>query len=140
MRALDRKLVRDLRAIWAQGLAIALVLACGIAVLVLATGAEAVATANPGCILQIQHGLAAAGSPLKRPTDARDRTMGTETRLGHCTYLGESFALLDCPGSVEFAHEAASALAIARAVERHGAGFPPGKEPPYHDHHPQAEA
>ncbi|MFN7001395.1 MAG: GTP-binding protein, partial [Elioraea tepidiphila] len=57
--------------------------------------------------------LAAAGSPLKRPTDARDRTMGTETRLGHCTYLGESFALLDCPGSVEFAHEAASALAIA---------------------------
>lgn len=57
--------------------------------------------------------LAAAGSPLKRPTEARDRTMGTETRLGHCTYLGESFALLDCPGSVEFAHEAASALAIA---------------------------
>ncbi len=57
--------------------------------------------------------LAAAGSPLKRPTEARDRAMGTETRLGHCTYLGESFALLDCPGSVEFAYEAASALAIA---------------------------
>lgn len=57
--------------------------------------------------------LAAAGSALKRPTEARDRTMSTETRLGHCTYLGESFALLDCPGSVEFAYEAASALAIA---------------------------
>jgi elongation factor G len=57
--------------------------------------------------------LAAAGSVLKRPTEARDRTMGTETRLGHCTYLGESFALLDCPGSVEFAYEAASALAVA---------------------------
>lgn len=57
--------------------------------------------------------LAAAGSPLKRPTEARDRTMGTETRLGHCAYLGESFALLDCPGSVEFAYEAASAVAVA---------------------------
>ena len=57
--------------------------------------------------------LAAAGSALKRPTEARDRTMGTETRLAHCTYLGESFALLDCPGSVEFAYEAACALAIA---------------------------
>jgi putative ABC transport system permease protein len=40
MRALDRKLVRDLRALWAQSLAIALVLACGVAVLVLASGAE----------------------------------------------------------------------------------------------------
>lgn len=57
--------------------------------------------------------LAAAGSPLKRPTEARDRTMGTETRLGHCSFMGESFALLDCPGSVEFAYEAASALAVA---------------------------
>lgn len=57
--------------------------------------------------------LAAAGSALKRPTEARDRTMGTETRLGHCTFMGEPFALLDCPGSIEFNYEAASALAIA---------------------------
>ena len=32
---------------------------------VLATGAEAVVTANPGCILQIQAGLAARGAPLR---------------------------------------------------------------------------
>ncbi|MCB6176735.1 FtsX-like permease family protein [Rhodobacter sp. Har01] len=38
MRALDRKLLRDLRRIWAQSLAIALVLACGIMVLVMADG------------------------------------------------------------------------------------------------------
>ena len=37
MRALDRKLLRDLRRIWAQTLAIALVLGCGIMVLVAAT-------------------------------------------------------------------------------------------------------
>ncbi|MDP4033624.1 MAG: ABC transporter permease [Pseudorhodobacter sp.] len=40
MRALDRKLLRDLRRIWAQTLAIALVLGCGVMVLVLAQGAE----------------------------------------------------------------------------------------------------
>lgn len=33
-----------------------------------------------------------------------------------------------------------AALAIADAVERHGAAFPPGTEPPYHDRHHQAEA
>ncbi|MFN7001762.1 MAG: GTP-binding protein, partial [Elioraea tepidiphila] len=39
--------------------------------------------------------------------------MGTELRLGHCDFLGEPWALLDCPGSVEFAQEAAAALAVA---------------------------
>ncbi|MBC7478027.1 MAG: hypothetical protein H7317_08025 [Pseudorhodobacter sp.] len=38
MRALDRKLWRDLRRIWAQTLAIALVLGCGVMVLVLSSG------------------------------------------------------------------------------------------------------
>lgn len=40
MRAMDLKVLRDLRAIWAQGLAIALVLACGVMVLVLSTGTQ----------------------------------------------------------------------------------------------------
>ncbi|MBR0658903.1 hypothetical protein [Neoroseomonas oryzicola] len=35
---------------------------------------------------------------------------------------------------------AATALAIAEAVERHGAAFPAGAEPAYHDRHHQAEA
>ena len=46
----------------------------------------------------------AAGSPVKRPADPRNRPMTTELRLGHCTYLGDSWAIIDCPGSVEFAH------------------------------------
>jgi elongation factor G len=58
--------------------------------------------------------LAAAGAPPpRRAAESRSRTMGTETRLGHCTMQGETWALLDCPGSVEFAHETAAALAIA---------------------------
>lgn len=40
MRMLDRKLLRDLRQIWVQCLAIALVLGCGIMVLILSTGTQ----------------------------------------------------------------------------------------------------
>ncbi len=39
MRALDLKLVRDFRRLWTQALAVALVLACGVATLILAIGA-----------------------------------------------------------------------------------------------------
>jgi putative ABC transport system permease protein len=38
LRALDRNLVRDIRRLWAQSLAIALVMACGVATLVLSVG------------------------------------------------------------------------------------------------------
>jgi putative ABC transport system permease protein len=41
MRALDRKLLRDLRRLWAQVLAIAFVMAAGVATLILAMGAHA---------------------------------------------------------------------------------------------------
>ncbi len=40
MRALDKKLVRDIRRLWAQSLAIALVLACGVLAMVMMYGAE----------------------------------------------------------------------------------------------------
>lgn len=39
MRVLDRKLIRDIRRMWAQVIAIALVMACGVATIVLAIGA-----------------------------------------------------------------------------------------------------
>lgn len=58
--------------------------------------------------------LAAAGSPpQRRPGESRARAMGTETRIGHCDFMGDPWALLDCPGSVEFAQETAAALAVA---------------------------
>src|SRR5690242_12574149 len=57
--------------------------------------------------------MAAAGAPLRRPGDARNRTMSTEMRLGHCTYLGDPWAILDCPGSVEFTYEAACGIAAS---------------------------
>jgi putative ABC transport system permease protein len=38
MHAIDRKLIRDFRRLWAQALAIALVLACGVAILLTSLG------------------------------------------------------------------------------------------------------
>ena len=42
---------------------------------------------------------------MKRPADPRNRPTTTELRLGHCTYLGDAWSILDCPGSIEFAYE-----------------------------------
>ncbi len=52
--------------------------------------------------------LASAGAAPKRQGA---RAMSAELRLGHCTFMGEPWALVDCPGSVEFAYETAAALA-----------------------------
>jgi elongation factor G len=54
--------------------------------------------------------MAAAGTPLKRPGDIRKRVVSTELRLGHCSFLGDRWSILDCPGSVEFSYEMEAAL------------------------------
>jgi elongation factor G len=53
--------------------------------------------------------LAAAGSPPRR---GAERVAG-EPRLAHCSFMDEPWALIDCPGSVEFAYAAHAALAVA---------------------------
>ncbi|HVM22744.1 MAG TPA: elongation factor G [Sphingomicrobium sp.] len=45
--------------------------------------------------------------------EARQRGGSTELNLYHFDYLGDSFAILDCPGSIGFAADGARALAIA---------------------------
>jgi elongation factor G len=57
--------------------------------------------------------LEAAGTPLRHSGDVRPRVPGTETRLAHCSFLGDAWAVLDCPGSIEFGYETACALAVA---------------------------
>jgi len=42
--------------------------------------------------------------------EARDRGMGVEVNVATTTYLGDSFTVLDCPGSIEFMQEAYNAL------------------------------
>ena len=56
--------------------------------------------------------LTAADGPAQRHVDRRSRTTSTELQLCHCSFMGDDWALLDCPGSVELAHQAACALAV----------------------------
>jgi len=56
--------------------------------------------------------MAAAGAPVRRAGELRARAMTTEMTLGHCSYLGDPWSLLDCPGSIEFAAETAAALSV----------------------------
>jgi hypothetical protein len=56
--------------------------------------------------------MEASGTPVKRPADPRNRPATTEVRLGHCSYLGDAWSVLDCPGSIEFAYETSCALAM----------------------------
>jgi elongation factor G len=56
--------------------------------------------------------MESAGTPVKRPADPRNRPATTEVRLGHCSYLGDAWTVLDCPGSVEFSYETSCALAV----------------------------
>ena len=53
--------------------------------------------------------LATAGSPLRRGAER----IGSDVRLAHCSFMDEPWALIDCPGSVEFAHATEAALAVA---------------------------
>src|SRR5260370_37906612 len=57
--------------------------------------------------------LAAAGGAARksgeqRAVDSRGRGMTTELALGHCTYLDDPWAIIDCPGSIEFSAETAA--------------------------------
>ncbi len=59
-------------------------------------------------------GSTASGSSIGDSSpEARQRGGSTELNLYNFDYLGESFAVLDCPGSIGFAADGARALAIA---------------------------
>ena len=45
--------------------------------------------------------------------EAKARQMSVEASLASCTYNGEAWTLIDCPGSVEFSQETAHVLMVA---------------------------
>ncbi|MGH6621457.1 MAG: GTP-binding protein, partial [Alphaproteobacteria bacterium] len=45
--------------------------------------------------------------------EARARSMSTEVSVASAEFLGEQWHFLDCPGSVEFAHDTYAALMVA---------------------------
>ena len=48
--------------------------------------------------------------------EAREHGMSVELNIADCEYLGDHFTFIDCPGSIEFQHEAANVLAVADAA------------------------
>jgi elongation factor G len=48
--------------------------------------------------------------------EARALEMSTELNVAHCEYLGESWTILDCPGSVELLQESIGAMMMCDAA------------------------
>ncbi len=97
MRALDRKLIRDFRRLWAQSLAVALVMACGVATLILAIGTYQSLDETRSAYYQryrfgdIFASATRAPNSLKSTIAAIDGVAAVETRIA-------SPVILDIPG------------------------------------------
>jgi elongation factor G len=48
--------------------------------------------------------------------EAREHGMSVELNVADCEFLGDRFTFVDCPGSIEFQHEAANVLAVCDAA------------------------
>ena len=97
----------------------------------------AAAAATTTSILDIALGAAAPG----RAVGAAEQILLGLRAAPPDVPTATSEALADAVGPAAIPPAVRSAaLALAAAVERHGAGFPPGREPAYHDRHHQAEA
>lgn len=100
MRALDIKLMRDLQRLWPQALAIALVMAAGVATLILGVGAhDSLATTRAryyeaNAFADVFASLTRAPNTLKPDIAAIDGVAAAETRI-------EKLALADLPAMAE---------------------------------------
>jgi putative ABC transport system permease protein len=100
MRALDIKLMRDLQRLWPQALAIALVMAAGVATLILGVGAyDSLSTTRAryyeaNAFADIFANLTRAPNTLRPEIAAIDGVAAAETRI-------EKIALADLPGMAE---------------------------------------
>lgn len=119
MRALDRKLLRNLRRLWAQTLAIALVLGCGVMVLVASEGARRTLTLSQDAYYDRQRFADIWASATRVPHTMIDRLARTE---GVAVAEGRIalFAILDVPGLAE----PATARILSLSVTGNGLNLP----------------
>jgi hypothetical protein len=86
-------------------------------------------------------GIALGAGPALAALEAAEQLLSTLRTAAPDMAAAVHQALADAAGTTGAASPAGhAALAIAAAVDRHGAAFPPGSEPAYHDRHHQAEA
>jgi len=100
MNALDRKLLRGLRRLWAQALAIALVLACGVAILLTTFGMYGALEDTCAAYYQRNRFADVFATANRAPTRLLDKIRAIDGVRRAEGRISE-FAVLDVPGRVE---------------------------------------
>ncbi len=108
VRALDRKLLRDLAHIWAQALAVALVMACGVATIVIAVGAYRSLDATRSAFYERYRFGAVFASAVRAPRHLYSQFVNMPGVFGVELRIVKPF-ILDMPGM----QEPGSGLAIS---------------------------
>jgi len=78
MRALDKKLLRDFRRLWAQGLSIALVLACGVAIVLISYGMYGALENTRSAYYERNRFADVFASATRAPRNLKDEIAGIE--------------------------------------------------------------
>ncbi|MAS06691.1 MAG: ABC transporter permease [Ahrensia sp.] len=102
MRALDKKLLRDFRRLWAQGLSIALVLACGVAVLLIFYGMYGALQNTRSAYYERNRFADIFASATRAPRNLKDEIAGIEG-VWAVELRTVKDAVLDLPNRVETA-------------------------------------
>jgi len=113
--ALDRKMLRDLRAMWVQALAIALVLAAGIAMYVMSEGMLR-SLIDTRAAYYDRYGFAEIFAPLKRAPNTLARRLEAVPGLRFAETRIKKLVTLDMP-------------ALAEPVQGHVLSYPVGDQP-----------
>ena len=109
MHALDKKLMRDMRRLWAQALAVSLVLACGVATLILAVGSHQSLNSTRAAYYDHNSFGHVFASARRAPLSLGAEIARLDGVLAYQLRIAER-ALLDIPGMAEPA--SASVLSI----------------------------
>jgi putative ABC transport system permease protein len=102
MHAIDRKLLRDFRRLWAQALAIAIVLACGVAILITSFGMYWALDETRDAYYERNRFADVFSAVRRAPTSLVRRIMEIPgVQMAEARVTGD--VILDIPGSVESA-------------------------------------
>jgi putative ABC transport system permease protein len=102
MHAIDRKLLRDFRRLWAQALAIAIVLACGVAILITSFGMYRALDETRDAYYERNRFADVFSAVRRAPTSLVRRIMEIPgVQMAEARVTGD--VILDIPGSVESA-------------------------------------